>query len=114
MKLAEKWLLAKEMERTAIELRRSIEDEMGLDYLEDGFKITITQRQNRKINADLLREIAEENGLTDHLSHLFRWKPEVNAKDWKACDESITSILEEAITTTEGRTSYKIEREEKE
>jgi len=110
MTKAEKWLIAKEMERAAQELRRAIEDEMGPDYTEYGYKITVTERMNRKIDADLLQEIAAENGLTDHLSALFRWKPEINAKDWKAAAPEITAVLEEAITSTPGRASFKIEK----
>ena len=36
-------------------------------------------------NAQLeLQEIAAEHGLEAHLSMLFRWKPEIDARAWKA------------------------------
>ena len=78
-----------------------------------GFKIKLVGRLNHRIDSDKLQDIAAENGLTDHLSSLFRWKPEINVRSWKAADESITTALLEAITTTPGRPSFSIEHQEK-
>ena len=44
----------------------------------DGFFIKITQRIDRKVDADKVVELAAEAGLSDQLAHLFRWKPEIN------------------------------------
>ena len=64
---------------------------------------------NRKVDVDLLQEIAAEHGLEDHLGSLFRWKPELNVKAWQQADDSITLPLSGAITTKPGRPSFSIE-----
>ena len=86
--LAAMWLAAKEAEKEAIEDRRRIEDRIkslagvsenmeGTETVEpDRFVIKIVGRIDRKVDSDKLQEIAAEHGLTDHLSYLFRWKPE--------------------------------------
>lgn len=122
--LSAAWLEAKDAEKTAQEKRRKIEDEIlsliGLPDAFDGtenfssgnYKIKLVGRLNHKIDSDRLQEIAAENGLTDHLSSLFRWKPEINARSWKSADDSITRPLLDAITTTPGRPSFSIENQE--
>ena len=119
--LSAQWIAAQEAEKSAQEERRLIEDRMlsliglpeafeGTENAEAGeYKIKLVGRLNHKIDADRLQEIAAEHGLTDHLGSLFRWKPEINARVWKAADESITNTLLEAITTTPGRPSFSIE-----
>ncbi len=79
---------------------------------DDGFIIKATCRLNRKIDGDMLQALAEENGLSEHLPHLFRWKPEIVMKEWKAAAPDITKPLQAAITTTAGRPSYTIEKGE--
>ena len=123
--LTQDWLDAKETERQASETRRIIEDRMlsligipetleGTETAQSGnYTIKIVGRMNRKVDADLLQELAIENGLTEHLSSLFRWKPDVNLTAWKAADESITKPLLAAITTTPGRPSFTINLKEK-
>ena len=118
--LSAAWMAAKDAEKTAQDERRMIEDRMlsliGLPEAFDGtenaaagdYKIKLVGRLNQKIDADKLQQIAMESGLSEHLSSLFRWKPEINARVWKAADESITNILLEAITTTPGRPSFAI------
>ncbi len=70
--------------------------------------ISITKRIDYKVNADLLEQLALENGLTDHISTLFRWRPELNLKAWEAAHKDITEPLRPAITATEGRASFQI------
>ena len=123
--LSAQWMAAKDAEKAAQEERRLIEDRMlsligmpeAFEGTENaaapGIKIKLVGRLNHKIDSDKLQEIAAENGLTDHLSSLFRWKPEINVRSWKAADESITTALLEAITTTPGRPSFSIEHQEK-
>ncbi len=123
MNLYQQWLDAKEAEKAAIELRRSIEDQlvMDLDIAKtldgtqnidaDGYKVKVVGRLDRKVNSDKLQDLAAEYGLTQHLSSLFRWKPEVNASAWKSADVSITEVLQDAITTTNGRPSFTITKE---
>lgn len=114
------WLAAKADELAAVIKRRDIEDELvkqfaiaetleGSSYFEDeGFHIKIEGRINRRVNADKLQELAAENGLTEHLASLFRWKPEINAAAWKAAKPEITKPLLDAITATPGRPSFTI------
>ena len=121
MSLYQQWLEAKEHERLAVARRREIEDQLTLDlkinpnqdksqtFDADGYKVKITTRLTRKIDADRLQEIAAENGLTEHLSNLFRWRPEINATAWKAAADNITRPLLGAIETKPGRPSFNIE-----
>ena len=114
------WLIAKQAEADAIANRRSIEDQLasitnvsadldGTETLEVGqYTVKIVGRIDRKVDADKLQEIAIEHGLTDHLSSLFRWKPEINATAWKQADPAIVRPLADAITAKPGRPSFKI------
>jgi hypothetical protein len=123
MSLYEDWIAAKEAESVAMAVRRAIEDELvqelSIDMTDegtqsrdlDGYKIKAVVRMNRKIDGDLLQEIAAENGLSHHLGTLFRWKPEMSVKAWKATNENITRPLLAAITTTPGRPSFTITKE---
>jgi len=121
MSLYQAWLNAKQTEETAVKVRRGLEDQMVKDFnvsetldgtknitTSDGYLIKVVGRMTRKVNADKLQELAEEHGLSDHLSSLFRWKPEINSEQWAAADSSITSPLLDAITTTAGRPTFKI------
>lgn len=125
MNLYQKWIEAKDVERVAVDRRREIEDRLiaalaiteseGSSTIKtDGYKVRVTQRFNRSIDADMLQEIAAEHGITHHLGDLFRWKPDINAKAWKDADSSITGPLEQAIITKPGRPSFSIEREAQE
>lgn len=118
--LSASWMEAKEQERMAVERRRVLEDHLALVMqLAPDLDTTVTRkdgaydikavgRLNRKVDSEKLQELAAEAGLTDHLSTLFRWKPEIEMKAWKACDPSITSALADAITVSPGRPSFTI------
>jgi hypothetical protein len=119
--LALEWLMLKDAERNATERRRALEDEMrqrarideqkeGTENITlEGYKVKVVSRIDRKVDSDKLQEIAAEHGLTDHLSTLFRWKPEISMTAWKAADASITGPLAGAITAKPGRPSFTIE-----
>lgn len=121
----EQWLEAKEEEVRAVNHRRFLEDQMvselnfdlstdgTVTYKADKYTIKVTGRINRTVDSDKLQEIAAENGLSDHLTSLFRWKPELNMTAWKAADQSITGPLREAITAKNGRPSFSIVVKEK-
>ena len=123
MNLYQLWILSKDAEKTAIENRRNIEDQLvaalgiaktldGTQNIEtEGYKVKVVGRLDRKVNADKLQDLAAEHGLTQHLSSLFRWKPEVNASAWKSADPLITAPLQDAITTSNGRPSFTITKE---
>lgn len=120
MSLYQQWLDAKQMEAHAIQARRAVEDQLVKQFnvpddldgttteIDGNYKIKIDGRINRKINGDKLQELAIEHGLTEHLSSLFRWKPEIAMTAWKAADKTITTPLLDAITATPGRPSFTI------
>ena len=124
MNLYEQWMEAKAAESEMTARRRAIEDEMtkSLQITEEwegsytmkdgGFKINVKRAFTRKVDGKKLSAIASEFGLQDYLPTLFRWKPEVNMKAWKDTEPSITDKLAQAVTTTPGRVSFKIEEEE--
>lgn len=119
--LSDAWLQAKEAERMAVEARRAVEDELIKAFriseqmegtfnakTQNGHQIKIVGRLSRKVDADKVQELAVEHGLTDHLSSLFRWKPEINATAWKATSPEITVLLADAVTVTASRPSFSI------
>jgi hypothetical protein len=125
-RLSEAWILAKDAERQATEARRQVEDEMAkifgiTEQMEGtmnaktttGHNIKIVGRVSRKVDADKVQELAAEHGLTDHLSSLFRWKPEVNMTAWRATAPEITVLLADAVTVTASRPSFSITLEDK-
>lgn len=122
--LCETWMQAKQAEAMAVETRRKIEDQVvsmiglpetfeGTENAEaaGGYRIKIVGRMTRKVDADKVQEIAAEHGLTEHLTALFRWKPEMNISIWKSTDSSITEPLLDAITTSPGRPSFSITKD---
>ena len=122
--LAKNWLDAKSAEQTATDRRRELEDKLlslagiaenmeGTENVktDGGYKIKITGRMSRKVDADRIQDIAAEEGSTEHLSSLFRWKPELNMTAWKNADKSITGPLLGGITTKPGRASFQITQE---
>lgn len=121
--LYQRWLDAKKMETAAVKDRRELEDLMvetfaipkDLDgtvkHAIDGFTIKTEGRINRKVDSDKLQMLAAEAGLSEHLSSLFRWKPEINAKAWDAAADAVTKPLLGAITSTPGRPTFTITKD---
>lgn len=115
------WAIAKATEQNAQEERRTIEDQItlllkvpaDLDGTVTHGALKITGRIDRKVDADLLQELARNAGLSDHLSALFRWRPEINRKAWDAADNLITGPLLGAITSKPGRPSFALVTEKK-
>ena len=123
MSLYQRWLEAKKMETLAVAERRELEDQMidtfaipkDLDgtvkHAIDGYVIKTEGRINKRIDADKLQLLASEAGLSEHLSSLFRWKPEINAKAWGAASDAVTQPLLGAITSTPGRPTFTITKD---
>lgn len=121
--LYQRWLDAKKLEGVAIKERRELEDQMielfavpkdldsTINREVDGYKIKMEGRINKKVDADKLQLLAAEAGLSEHLSSLFRWKPEINAKVWNAAADAVTAPLLGAITSTPGRPTFSITQE---
>ena len=117
------WTQYKNEELNAIKNRREIEDQMskileinpaneGTVVLDaDEYTIKVQTRLARKVDTDLLQEVAAEHGLSNHLTDLFRWKADLDMKAWKAAAPEITSVLAQAVTTTSGRPSFSISKE---
>ena len=122
--LSAEWLVLKSQEKEIIESRRKVEDKLfsliglpqnlnstkHIDH--DFYDIKVTGRAVKKVDADLLQELAQENDLSDQLSYLFRWKPEVNTKNWNTADDRTKNFLADAITTTPSRPSFSITTKE--
>lgn len=119
--LARQWRYAKEREQDFQSERRRIEDQLreilemphdleGVTTIEVSEDITIkvTGRIDRKVDADKIQEVAAAAGLTELLSTLFRWKPEINLRKWRDTDPAITDALAEAITAKPGRPSFNV------
>lgn len=112
--LIAQWVNAKENEKSAIERRREIEDALVfiLDINVNDESTTkhenmkIQTRLTRKVDSDLAQEIAQEYGLTEYLHTLFRWKPEIDIKAWKAVDDEVKAKLAPAITVSASRPSF--------
>jgi len=123
MSLYQRWLDAKKVETKAVADRRELEDQMVAEFAIpkdldgtvkkelEGFTVKIEGRINQKIDADKLQVLAAEAGLSEHLSSLFRWKPEINAKAWNAAADAVTQPLLGAITSTAGRPTFTITKE---
>ena len=121
--LYQRWLDAKKLEAAAVAERRQLEDQMAeefaipkdldgtVNHQVDGYKIKMEGRINKKIDADKLQMLAAEAGLSEHLSNLFRWKPEINVKVWNAAAEAVTQPLLGAITSTPGRPTFSITKD---
>ena len=121
--LYQRWLDAKKLEAAVVAERRQLEDQMVAEFTIpkdldgtvnhelDGYKIKIEGRINKKIDADKLQMLAAEAGLSEHLSSLFRWKPEINAKAWNSAADAVTKPLLDAITSTPGRPTFTISKE---
>jgi hypothetical protein len=123
MSLYQRWIEAKKMEVLAVAERRELEDQMAIHFgipkdldgtikqEENGYIIKMEGRINKRIDADKLQVLAAEAGLSEHLSSLFRWKPEINAKAWGAAAEAVTQPLLGAITSTPGRPTFTITKD---
>ena len=121
--LYQQWLDAKKTEATAVAERRQLEDQMAVEFAipkdldgtlkreVDGYVIKMEGRINKKIDADKLQMLAAEAGLSEHLSSLFRWKPEINAKAWGSASDAVTQPLLGAITSTPGRPTFTITKD---
>lgn len=123
-KLCQEWLDAKMHERAVIARRREIEDNLvealrindkseGTKRIESsGYNIAVEFKVNRKVDGKKLIEVAASNGIgNDILQQIFRWKPEINMRDWKSADRSIILALSNAVTTSEARPSVTITKE---
>jgi hypothetical protein len=122
--LIETWTQCKKAEQMSVETRRKVEDRIS-ELLEinpnkeetvnlgvSGYKVKIVSRLSRKVDSDLLQEVAAEHGMEALLSSMFRWKADVDIKSWKSATPEVQNVLSKAITTTAGRPSFSVTIEE--
>jgi hypothetical protein len=58
---------------TSISLQLSEDLDSSLTFDAGDFEMKVTGRLNRKVDADEVNRIAQENGLTEQVNSLFRW-----------------------------------------
>lgn len=121
--LMTQWVESKEAELMAQSARRAIEEQLSaaIDLPADfagtktldagGYKCKAVARIDRKVDADLLQEVAAEAGLSDTLSTVFRWKAEINSKAWASLSQDAISIFNKAITSKQSKPSFSITKE---
>ena len=122
--LCEEYMQIKEYEAQAYTRRVEIEKQLLARFQietmegsktikEDGFKVGLTGKLNKKIDLDALKSLPNEfpEITNEVLGRVFRWTPEVNAKGWKEEDKSILNILSRAITVTPYKISFTITKE---
>jgi hypothetical protein len=113
------WLALKRQEDEARALRNALEAKMaegipdnweGSKTWSDGpYKIKASRKFNRKVDPEAVRNISAQFGLEEYVNVLFRWKPEVDAKNWKSADETVTKLFSDAITTTPTKVGFVVE-----
>ena len=75
---------------------------------EDNF-VTFEVGRTYKVDTDKLEELVQENQISGETADkVFRWKADVNAKEWKSLDEDAKTILAQAVTTKTDSPSIKI------
>lgn len=119
--LSQAWLKAKAAEEEAKAARIAVEEKIeealqipesfeGSKTHEIGsFKFRISRKNSQKVDSKKLVEIATQKKLEPLLQKLFRWKPEIKKKDWDRAKTEVKLAFSEAITTTPGKVSIKVE-----
>lgn len=74
------------------------------------FKVNVKRTMNVKIDTPRLRELAAQHNIDDAvMSAVFRWKPELNKKNWDNAGDEIKAALSGAITRTPGKIGISVE-----
>lgn len=122
--LSQAWLKAKAAEEEAKAARVAVEEkiEEALQIPEsfegsktheiENFKLRVSRKNSQKIDSKKLVEIATQKKLEPLLQELFRWKPEIKKKDWDRAKAEVRLAFSEAITTTPGKVSIRVEENE--
>ena len=111
----QQWLEAKAAESAArasrLEIEKQICEAHEFDQTYEGvathevedYTVKITGRITRKVDVTQVREIATECGLTGQLENLFRWKCEIDARNWKSAGADTTDVFLPAIESKPGK-----------
>ena len=79
-----------------------------------GYKVTCARRDNVKIDADAVRDIAaESSALGGYAQLIFRWKPEIDKKGWDAAPDEVVKAFSAAITRTPGKITFTLKPKDK-
>lgn len=103
------------LNKKRIEIEESIRNDFseGTETIEDNdFQLKITGKLNVSIDKEKLIEIATKNNLLDKLEYYFRWKPEIEMKNWKNGGEKELLLLSGAITKKPAKLSFVITKKE--
>ena len=119
--LSQAWLRAKADEEEAKAARVAVEEKIeealqipknfegSKTHEIENFKLRVSRKNSQKIDSKKLVEIATQKKLEPLLQKLFRWKPEIKKKDWDRAKTEVKLAFSEAITTTPGKVSIKVE-----
>ncbi|NCC97526.1 MAG: hypothetical protein EOM02_11935 [Synergistales bacterium] len=99
-----------ELEQKIVDLSGLSPHFEGTHPMEAGrFAIKVKGKINRRVDGDALQKVAQEAGLFDYLSKLFRWKPEINKREWDKASPEVTNVLAQAVVATPAKPSIEIE-----
>ena len=116
---AQRWLELKEIERSAAEERRQLEDQMRKDlkiaddeegtvkHVVDDYTIKANCRISRKINPETFLMLADREGI--QFNEFTKWKCDLIMSAWRKQPPEIVKALMPAITTEPGRATFTIE-----
>lgn len=116
---------AKSAEAAAKRAREAIEKELAaaigvpdtwsgtLSSTIGAYKVTCARRENVKIDADMLRDIAAGSAEMDGwVKKVFRFKPEIAKKEWDAAPADVLKTLGAAVTRAPGKISFTLKNRE--
>ena len=118
--LVRKLYEAKQAELAAKEIRVALEAELeravGVPTDWEGcmtksagaYRVKLDRRMNVKIDGERLRDIAQTHNLTGIMETCFRWKPELNKREWKQAGNEIRQIFAPAISVSPGKASFTV------
>ena len=78
---------------------------IGVEQGDERYKVKITRKMNTVIDGKLT-SFAAEKGLTDYLGVVFRWKPELNKKEWDGANENVRAAFSEVVIQKPGKPSF--------
>ena len=78
------------------------------------FKIKVSRKMNVKIDSDAVKGLMMESPQLEIFGKtVFRWKPEIDKKEWDSAPPEVIKAFSSAITRTPGKPSFSIELEKK-
>lgn len=115
-KLAALWRIEKGKEQLHRARRLEIEQELLAlldkpethEGTEELAGLKVGYKMSQKVDAKELWEVAERANIPEtRIREIFRWKPEVDAREWKAATEQERGALSRAITIKPAKPSFR-------